>query len=148
MMLVSREFSFTASHRIPDYYGHPEKLHSHNYKIRVTVEGEVQENGLVLDFCILKWIFEKHILSKFDGKYLNDVLPVPSVEHMAKFVWKILEPFREHVRKALEDLSFQKKAMEHTGAATFTPQENSTVRLYEIAAYEGDDKWVIYRKTA
>jgi len=51
-MLVTKDFNFDAAHFLTKYHGKCEHLHGHTYKLRVTVEGRVQENGLVLDFGI------------------------------------------------------------------------------------------------
>lgn len=50
---ISKEFWFSASHRIE---GHPKcgRLHGHNYKVTVTVEGILDERGMVIDFGDLK----------------------------------------------------------------------------------------------
>lgn len=86
-MLVSKEFTFDAAHFLTKYHGKCENLHGHTYKLRVTVEGEVQEDGMVIDFLILKKIVKEKILDKFDHHSLNDFFENPSAEIVAKFIW-------------------------------------------------------------
>ncbi|NPE28555.1 6-carboxytetrahydropterin synthase QueD [Methanococcoides sp. SA1] len=58
-------------------------VHGHTYKIEIVLEGEKQENGMVMDFYIIKKIV-KEILKTYDHKLLNDVLPFPSAENMCE----------------------------------------------------------------
>lgn len=44
-------------------------IHGHNWKVKVEVEGEVEEHGWVIDFTLLKNITEE-LLDKFDHKIL------------------------------------------------------------------------------
>ena len=62
--------------------GHPKcgSLHGHTYKIELVVEGKV-ENGMVIDFADLKTA-ARRVLSEYDHKSWNDVLPYPSVENI------------------------------------------------------------------
>ncbi len=47
---VSKEFHWQMSHRLPFHRGLCSNIHGHNYKLRVTVEGEPDSNGFVIDF--------------------------------------------------------------------------------------------------
>ena len=50
------KFDFAASHFLTKYHGKCEELHGHNYKLIVTVEGPVKDDGMVIDFKIIKKI--------------------------------------------------------------------------------------------
>jgi 6-pyruvoyltetrahydropterin/6-carboxytetrahydropterin synthase len=89
MFEVSVERTFAAAHQLRDYQGKCEKLHGHNYKVRVTIESEqVDKTGLVVDFVEVKRILDVAI-EKLDHTYLNEVPPFdalnPSAEYIAKF---------------------------------------------------------------
>ncbi|PKP56331.1 MAG: 6-carboxytetrahydropterin synthase QueD [Candidatus Altiarchaeales archaeon HGW-Altiarchaeales-2] len=45
------------------------RIHGHNWKVKVIVEGELEEHGWVIDFTILKNITDE-LLNKFDHKML------------------------------------------------------------------------------
>ncbi len=47
---VTRSFSFEAAHQLPWHPGKCRRLHGHNYRLEVTVQGPVGENGVVMDF--------------------------------------------------------------------------------------------------
>jgi len=86
-MQVSKEFSFDAAHKLVRYKGKCESLHGHTYRLRVTVEGPVREDGMVFDFTELKRIVEERVLSKVDHSYLNDLLEQPTAENIVMWLW-------------------------------------------------------------
>lgn len=50
MFLISRDFKFDAAHKLEKYHGKCESLHGHTYRIRVTLCGEPDEEGMIIDF--------------------------------------------------------------------------------------------------
>lgn len=115
-MLVSREFTFDAAHFLTNYRGKCERLHGHTYRLRVTVEGHVRSDGLVIDFVLLKEIVKKRILDKLDHFLLNDIIKNPSAERIIVWIWKELNK------------------------AGF----NKSVRLYELKLWETPSVFVTY----
>ena len=59
-------------------------MHGHNWDVEITVEGLIGADGMVVDFVVLKKIFEPW-LEELDHKLLNDVvgLEVPTAENIA-----------------------------------------------------------------
>lgn len=90
MFEVSVEAGFAAAHQLRNYRGKCENLHGHNYKVRVTVQGEeLNSIGLLADFTELKAALRE--ISEFlDHKYLNEIPPFteinPSAENVAKYI--------------------------------------------------------------
>ena len=66
---------FAAGHFIT-YSGRCEKLHGHNYRARVEVEGELDENSLVWDFVSLKRVV-RQLVDELDHRML---LPLENPE--------------------------------------------------------------------
>ena len=60
-MIVAKHFKWEAAHRIPWHGGKCKHLHGHSYKMIVEFEGELNENGIVIDFNDLKAIVKPHI---------------------------------------------------------------------------------------
>jgi len=89
-MLISKDFTFDSAHFLTDYHGKCERMHGHTYKLRVTVEGEVQANGLVMDFVDLKRIVMERVIDKYDHQNLNDFFENPSAENMVIKFWEDL----------------------------------------------------------
>jgi 6-pyruvoyltetrahydropterin/6-carboxytetrahydropterin synthase len=90
-MLLIREFTFDAAHNLTKYHGKCERLHGHTYKMAVTVEGSPDDEGMIIDFAILKDIVNEEIVSKFDHSYLNDTIPQPTAENIARYVFMRLD---------------------------------------------------------
>jgi 6-pyruvoyltetrahydropterin/6-carboxytetrahydropterin synthase len=90
MFRITKEFSFSASHvlaGLPE--GHPcGRLHGHNYRVEVVLEGEVDGIGFVLDYNALAPLAD-HLKARFDHRHLNDVLaPLnPTAEHLAYYLY-------------------------------------------------------------
>jgi len=45
------------------------RIHGHNWKVKVEIEGDLEEHGWVIDFTVLKGITDE-LLNKFDHKML------------------------------------------------------------------------------
>jgi 6-pyruvoyltetrahydropterin/6-carboxytetrahydropterin synthase len=92
MFEVFVEETFAAGHALRNYKGKCENVHGHNYRVRVTVEGEsLNEAGLLVDFSELKRLLRASI-EKLDHVFLNDVAPFdrinPSAENMARHFYQ------------------------------------------------------------
>lgn len=103
MITVTKEFTFDAAHHLTDYYGKCEHTHGHTYKLHVTLSGPVQKNGMVVDFVILKRVVKKHVLDYLDHKDLNDLLPNPTAENIANWIWQKLENIEQLLTEELND---------------------------------------------
>ena len=86
--------SFSAAHRLENFYGKCEALHGHNWKVEVFLKGEqLNETGLLQDFGVVK-AHTRELLEEIDHKYLNE-LPAfsqqnPSSENLARFLFQRL----------------------------------------------------------
>ena len=89
-MLVSREFEFDAAHKLINYKGKCENLHGHRWKVQVTLQAPMREDGIAFDFAELEKIVKEKVIKKLDHTYLNDLLPQPSTENIALWIWKRL----------------------------------------------------------
>jgi 6-pyruvoyltetrahydropterin/6-carboxytetrahydropterin synthase len=105
IVTVSREESFNAAHRLhvpewsseknQEYFGlcNRPNYHGHNYRIIVTVSGEVNpQTGYVVDMKTLRDILKKEVTDKFDHRNLNlDTAEFkdlnPTAENIAVVIW-------------------------------------------------------------
>lgn len=102
-MEIYKDITFEAAHVLPNL---PEdhkcrRLHGHSYRIRLWVEGPVNEHtGWVLDFADIKAAFQP-LLDQLDHRYLNEVegLENPTSERLACWIWERLKPGLEHLSK-------------------------------------------------
>jgi 6-pyruvoyltetrahydropterin/6-carboxytetrahydropterin synthase len=92
MFEVTVEDTFAAGHALRGYRGKCENPHGHNYKVRVTLEGEnLNDIGLLYDFKDLK-VAMGDIIDRLDHQYLNDIDPFqqlnPSAENLARYFYQ------------------------------------------------------------
>ena len=104
MYYVTKEFSFDAAHNLVKYHGKCEKLHGHTYRLRVTVVGEPDDEGMVMDFLELKDIVKKEILAHLDHSYINELIEQPTAENIAKWAFDKLKPFINNERRKLHEV--------------------------------------------
>jgi 6-pyruvoyltetrahydropterin/6-carboxytetrahydropterin synthase len=90
-MRVTGTFQFEAAHNLTLYKGGPEPLHGHTWRLEVSLEGPVRADGMVFDFVELKRIVEERVLSRVRNRYLNELIPNPSTELLAAWVWHAIE---------------------------------------------------------
>ena len=100
-MKLFKEFTFEAAHQLPlvpkDHKCF--QLHGHSFKVRVYVQGPVNEMGWVIDFAELKASCSPWI-EKLDHSYLNKIkgLDNPTSENIAIWLW-------DRIIKTLPNLS-------------------------------------------
>ena len=105
---------FDAAHLLPGYQGKCARLHGHTYQVEIVVDGEVGKDGFVMDFYQLKQIISK-ALQELDHGYLNDVLPNPTAETIARWI-------SDHLTQDLD---------------------GTAARLVSLKLWEGKNKWVM-----
>jgi 6-pyruvoyltetrahydropterin/6-carboxytetrahydropterin synthase len=113
-MRLSKTFTFDAAHQLRDYHGVCARVHGHTYTLVVTVEGEPDDTGMIIDFVAMKKIVTDTIITKIDHTYLNDFYDQPTVENVATDIFETL------------DTAFKKK----------------NVQLYAVKLYEGEKSCV------
>jgi len=92
-MRLDVEFTFAAAHRLPRYEGPCFRLHGHNYRFLVGLEGEVDpRTGMIADFGDVKRAVGEQVLARVDHRDLNDLLDNPTAENIARWIWEALEP--------------------------------------------------------
>lgn len=82
---------FAAAHQLRNFRGKCEKLHGHNWRIDVFVEGKkLNDAGLLIDFKDLKDATSR-ILEELDHSFLNELPQFkdqnPSSENIAAYVF-------------------------------------------------------------
>ena len=120
MWKIRVECMFSAAHRLLNYEGPCGRLHGHNWKVVVVLEGdELNRNGMLMDFRTVK-----QIIAEFDHKVLLKSSD-PLVEVLRKADQEVIEL---SVNPTCEDLAriIAWKILRYE-----TKVQRVTVRLYE-----------------
>ncbi len=80
---ITKQFDFEMAHALLGYDGPCKNIHGHSYKMDVTVKGEIKEGtvdsdeGMVIDFGIIKKIVKDLIVDKYDhALVLNEKMEI------------------------------------------------------------------------
>ena len=96
-MLISKQFTFEAAHRLPYVpEGHKcGRLHGHSFRIEVFVSGVPQQDtGWIVDYAEIGSAVAP-IIAMLDHNYLNEIpgLENPTSEILAMWIWsRLREP--------------------------------------------------------
>lgn len=106
-MYLTKIVTFCCSHQLlekdwsdeknRDEFGKCSNLHGHNYKLEVTVTGELNQSGMIMNIAALSKIIRTKIVDHIDHKTLNTDIDyfkthLPTMENMVIYFWDILEP--------------------------------------------------------
>ena len=112
---INRRATFSASHRywLPEL-SEAENLHrfgpctrtpghGHNYELFVSMLGDLDEYGMVLNLSDVKHVIRQEVTSQLDFSYLNEVweefqTTLPTTENIARAIWHRLAPHLPLVR--------------------------------------------------
>jgi 6-pyruvoyltetrahydropterin/6-carboxytetrahydropterin synthase len=91
MFEVSVEQTFAAGHALRNYKGKCENVHGHNYRVRITMQGDrLDSTGLLVDFLDVKNLIGG-VVDYLDHQFINDLPPFdelnPSAENIAKYFY-------------------------------------------------------------
>lgn len=93
---LTKEFTFEASHVLPDHKGKCSRLHGHSWKARVVFQGDQlqesgSETGMLLDFNVVKLYMNPMVEHFLDHYHLNDSLGIyPTSENVARWIYNKL----------------------------------------------------------
>ncbi|AEJ19135.1 6-carboxytetrahydropterin synthase QueD [Gracilinema caldarium] len=90
MYEVRVETDFAAAHFLSHYHGKCERLHGHNYRVRLWARGsELDTGGMLIDFGVLKGLL-REVCGRLDHQNLNEFSVFsgdPSAERIAKYIF-------------------------------------------------------------
>jgi 6-pyruvoyltetrahydropterin/6-carboxytetrahydropterin synthase len=122
---ISRDFLFSAAHQIRFHGGKCERLHGHNWRIRVHARaGELNKIGMVLDFADLQKLVTE-VGAKFDHQVINEIPPFDTVNTTAE---NIARHFYVEVDRLVAD------------------REGGRVRISKVEVWESDGSVAVYRE--
>lgn len=108
--IINRRAEFSASHRywLPELseLSNYEQFgacahtpgHGHNYELFVSMLGEIDQYGMVLNLSDVKHVIKREVTSQLDFSFLNEAWPefkdtLPTTENIARLIWHRLAPY-------------------------------------------------------
>jgi len=68
-MKIAKEFRWEMGHRLPEHFGLCKNIHGHSYKMLVEFEGELDKNGMIIDYYDVEKIINP-IIEKLDHAFM------------------------------------------------------------------------------
>jgi 6-pyruvoyltetrahydropterin/6-carboxytetrahydropterin synthase len=96
MYVIRKSLLFSAAHSLRDYDGPCARVHGHNYRVEVVVEGEeTDDRELLIDFYDLDRLLQP-LVDRLDHQLVNEIPPFtevnPTAEAMAAWFYDSLAP--------------------------------------------------------
>ena len=117
---LTKAFNFEMAHALLNYDGKCKNIHGHSYRLEVTIIGEPinekghPEDGLVIDFGVLKNIVHTSVINEFDHALVvqashNNELTTVLSKNFERMIYSIYQPtcenlildFAERIKKML-----------------------------------------------
>ena len=147
---IKREgYKFECSHRLShlDYDSPCKNLHGHSYKVFIKIcARSLDDNGMVIDFVILKKIVRERVIDKFDHQCLNDFFENPTAENVAVWIWDQLADLSSLLKAEKDNPNLPEEIAKLLKEREGASKEISTdVSLYEVELFETEKSSVKYR---
>jgi 6-pyruvoyltetrahydropterin/6-carboxytetrahydropterin synthase len=122
---VAKDFVFSAAHQIRFHPGKCERLHGHNWRVRVHARASTLSRlGMVVDFADLYRIVAE-LCARFDHRNVNEVAPFDEVNTTAENLARYF--YAEANRRLAE-------------------AEGSRVQVSKVEVWENEGSLAVYRE--
>jgi 6-pyruvoyltetrahydropterin/6-carboxytetrahydropterin synthase len=68
-MKIAKEFRWEMGHRLPDHFGKCRNIHGHSYKMLIEFSGEIDKNGMIIDYYDVEKIINP-VIEKLDHSFM------------------------------------------------------------------------------
>lgn len=106
-MIISKTFTFEASHVLPKHPGKCSNCHGHTFRLTVAIEGLVNpDTGFVADFVDLKKLVNELIIDKVDHQHLGcgNLVTADAGELIAQTEYHVPDILGQHFYPSSENL--------------------------------------------
>ncbi len=122
---ISKDFVFSAAHQIRFHGGKCERLHGHNWRVRVHVRAsQLNPIGMVIDFADLQKLVAE-VGQRFDHRNVNEVPPFDELNTTAELLARF---FFAEVTRLLVD------------------REDGRVTVSKVEVWENEGSLAVYRE--
>jgi 6-pyruvoyltetrahydropterin/6-carboxytetrahydropterin synthase len=84
---LSKSFSFSAVHHIPEVSGVSQYTHGHDWHLNIVVVGKVSsDTNMVIHFSDISDVVNACVINILDHSYLNDIIWNPTVENICMWI--------------------------------------------------------------
>ncbi len=88
MITIAKDFNWEMSHRLTFHKGLCRNIHGHSYKLRIYLTGELDANGMIIDFYDLQKIVDPFLMGELDHAFLCSKDDVDVIEFLKKNNWR------------------------------------------------------------
>jgi 6-pyruvoyltetrahydropterin/6-carboxytetrahydropterin synthase len=88
MITIAKDFIWQMSHRLTFHKGLCKNIHGHSYKLRIYLTGELDENGMIIDFYDLQQIVDPFVMGVLDHAFLCSSDDTDTIEFIKKNNWR------------------------------------------------------------
>jgi 6-pyruvoyltetrahydropterin/6-carboxytetrahydropterin synthase len=122
---ISKEYLFSAAHQIRLHGGKCERLHGHNWRVRVHVRAsQLDRIGMVIDFTDLQELVSE-VGRRLDHQNVNEISPFDEINTTAELIAKY---FHDEVN------------------ARLLSREKGRVVVSKVEVYENEGSLAVYRE--
>ncbi len=122
---ISKDFVFSAAHQIRFHGGKCERLHGHNWRVRVHVRAsQLNPIGMVIDFADLQKLVAE-VGQRFDHRNVNEVPPFDETNTTAELLARFF--YTETTRLLVE-------------------REGGRVTVSKVEVWENEGSLAVYRE--
>ncbi len=122
---ISKDFLFSAAHQIRFHPGKCERLHGHNWRVRIHARAStLNKLGMVVDFADLQRLVAE-IGGRFDHRNVNEVPPFDEVNTTAE---NLARHFYEEAGRRLREI------------------EGGRVTVSKVEVWENEGSLAVYRE--
>ena len=135
-MKITKRFKWVMGHRLAFHKGECYTPHGHNYEMKITVEGEPNQNGIVIDFNELSNLFKELIHEPYDHSFLlyindSDLIIINKNTRPFKLRYVSFETTAENLAKFIFE-NFSKKI------------NNDKIKVTRVKVYETPTSEAVY----
>jgi 6-pyruvoyltetrahydropterin/6-carboxytetrahydropterin synthase len=90
---IAKDFNWEMGHRLPYHEAGCRNIHGHSYKMRVELTGTLDEQGMLMDYGIMKKLIDP-LVERFDHAFACDENDKPMLNFFKENVLKVqIVPF-------------------------------------------------------
>lgn len=138
-MKIAKEFKWEMGHRLLEHFGNCKNIHGHSYKMIVEFEGELNKDGMIIDFYDIDRII-KPLVEKLDHAFMVNKIDKDVIEFLDKIKSKkMVVDFNSTVENICKFILNEIRKVELPGNIS-----SVKVRVYETSEDYAEEKIALH----